>query len=281
MKLLSYQRDGIASFGAVTGDAVVDLGAALPHCPTLADFIASPDFARREAIVDAHPARLPLDALTYLPVIPRPEKVVCVLRNYTDPTAGPDAPPPDYPPIFLRLWRSQVGHRAPVVRPRVSKALDFEGELAVVIGRAGRHIAEADALGHVAGYSIYNDVSVRDFQRHAGQITPGKTFADTGPFGPWMVTADEIEDPHALILRTRLNGVEVQAGSTAQLIFGVPQLIAYCSTIFELVPGDVIVTGTPAGAGFTRTPPLYMTAGDVIEVEIDKIGTLSNPIVDE
>ncbi len=149
------------------------------------------------------------------------------------------------------------------------------------MGRAGRHIPAETALDHVAGYSIYNDVSVRDWQRHAQQIAAGKNFVGTGPFGPWMVTADEIPDPSGLTLVTRLNGETVQASDTSRLIFDVPALITYCSTIFDLVPGDVIVTGTPAGAGFTRKPPLYLKPGDRIEVEIARIGTLSNDVIDE
>lgn len=283
MKLLSYEAGGAPSFGAVKGDGVVDLGAALPAHGSLADFIASADFARRDDIVAGIPACVPLAQITYLPVIPRPEKIVCVLRNYLEPagTDGAKADIPSFPPIFLRLWRSQVGNLAPVIRPKVSTDLDYEGELAVVIGKSGRHIPADRAMSHVAGYSIYNDVSVRDWQRHAGQIASGKNFVGTGPFGPWLVTADEIADPHALALTTRLNGVEVQASDTSRLIFGVGELIAYCSTIFDLVPGDVIVTGTPAGAGFTRKPPLFMKAGDVIEVEIEKIGMLTNRVEDE
>lgn len=283
MKLLSYAMGEGESWGAVTDAGIVDLAQAVPGCVSLADFIASPHFARQDAILAAQDgAPIAPEDIRFLPVIPRPEKIVCVLRNYHEPDAGPDvAPPPAFPPIFLRVWRSQVGHLAPVIRPRVSTQLDFEGELAVVIGRGGRHIPAEAALDHVAGYSIYNDVSVRDWQRHAQQIASGKNFVGTGPFGPWMVTADEIPNPSGLALHTRLNGETVQASNTARLIFGVPELIAYCSTIFDLVPGDVLVTGTPAGAGFTRKPPLYLKPGDRIEVEIEGIGTLSNNVIDE
>lgn len=282
MKLLSYAMGEGESWGAVTDAGIVDLAQAVPGCVSLADFIASPHFARRDAILAAQDVTpIAPEDIRFLPVIPRPEKIVCVLRNYHEPDAGPDAAPPAFPPIFLRVWRSQVGHLAPVIRPRVSTQLDFEGELAVVIGRGGRHIPAEAALDHVAGYSIYNDVSVRDWQRHAQQIASGKNFVGTGPFGPWLVTADEIANPSGLALHTRLNGETVQASNTARLIFGVPELIAYCSTIFDLVPGDVLVTGTPAGAGFTRKPPLYLKPGDRIEVEIENIGTLSNNVIDE
>lgn len=283
MKLLSYAIGQRESWGAVTDDGIVDLAHAVPACQTLADFIASPHFAARDALLADHSgAAIAQRDIRFLPVIPRPEKIVCVLRNYHEPDAGPDAPPPPaFPPIFLRVWRSQVGHLEPVIRPHVSTQLDFEGELAVIIGKAGRHIPAEAALAHVAGYSIYNDVSVRDWQRHAQQIASGKNFVGTGPFGPWMVTADEIPNPAGLALFTRLNGETVQASDTSHLIFDVPALIAYCSTIFDLVPGDVIVTGTPAGAGFTRKPPLYLKPGDRIEVEIAGIGTLSNDVIDE
>lgn len=283
MKLLSYAIGDAESWGAVTDAGVVDLAQAVPACPTLADFIGSPHFEQRDALLAGRSgAVIPLHDIRFLPVIPRPEKIVCVLRNYHEPDAGADAPPPPaFPPIFLRVWRSQVGHLAPVIRPRVSTQLDFEGELAVVIGKAGRHIPAETALDHVAGYSIYNDVSVRDWQRHAQQIASGKNFVGTGPFGPWMVTADDIPAPSGLALSTRLNGETVQSSDTSRLIFDVPALIAYCSTIFDLVPGDVIVTGTPSGAGFTRKPPLYLKPGDRIEVEIARIGTLSNDVIDE
>ena len=187
----------------------------------------------------------------------------------------------EFPPIFLRVWRSQVAHNAPVVRPKVSDNLDWEGELAVVIGKGGRHIPEAAAFDHVAGYSIYNDVSVRDWQRHAQQIASGKNFVGTGPFGPWLVTPDEIGDPTKLKLETRINGKVEQKSDTSMLIFSIPRLINYCSTIFDLVPGDVIATGTPAGVGFTRKPPEFLKPGDVVEVEIENIGVLRNPVVDE
>ena len=186
-----------------------------------------------------------------------------------------------FPPIFLRVWRSQVGHGEPIVRPKVSHELDWEAELAVIIGKGGRHIAERDALGHIAGYSCYNDVSVREWQFHAKQIAAGKNFVGTGPFGPWMVTADEIPDAENLKLELRINGKTEQSSNTRHLIFKIPTIINYCSTIFDLVPGDVLVTGTPAGVGWSRKPPQFLKAGDIVEVEIEKIGVLRNPVVDE
>lgn len=286
MKLLSFREGGRETWGAVVGETVVDLGKALPHYPTLADFIASDDYARRDDIVAAETAGHKLSAVKFLPVIPRPEKIVCVLRNYRDEPERASAPglastTGEFPPIFLRVWRSQVGHKEAVIRPKVSDQFDWEGELAVVIGKAGRHIVQADARAHIAGYSIYNDVSVRDWQRHAQQIASGKNFVGTGPFGPWLVTPDEIGDPAKLRIETRVNGAVMQSSDTSMLIFPVPRLIEYCSTIFDLVPGDVIVTGTPAGVGFTRKPPIFLKPGDLVEVEVEKIGVLRNRVIDE
>jgi 2-keto-4-pentenoate hydratase/2-oxohepta-3-ene-1,7-dioic acid hydratase in catechol pathway len=286
MKLLSFSFQQRESWGAVVGDGIVDLGKALPRFVTLADFIASPDFARRDQIVAAHKPDLKSSQITYLPVIPRPEKIICAVRNYMDHhneavAHGMDRQITEFPPIFLRVWRSQVGHNQPVIRPRVSTHLDWEGELAVVIGKSGRHIKESEAMDHVAGYSIYNDVSVRDYQRHAQQIAAGKNFVGTGPFGPWLVTSDEVPDPATLKLETRVNGATVQSSDTSHLIFSIPRLISYSSDIFDLVAGDVIATGTPAGVGFTRKPPIFLKPGDVVEVEIEKLGILSNPVIDE
>jgi 2-keto-4-pentenoate hydratase/2-oxohepta-3-ene-1,7-dioic acid hydratase in catechol pathway len=261
MKLLSFLDGNRESWGAVVENGVVDLGRALPQYPTLADFLGSDDYARRAAIVAAHKPTLALNDIKYLPVIPRPEKIVCAVRNYLDHhneavAFGMKREITEFPPIFLRVWRSQVAHNAPVIRPKVSDNFDWEGELAVVIG-------------------------VRDWQRHAQQIASGKNFVGTGPFGPWLVTPDEIGDPTKLKLETRVNGAVVQSSDTSMLIFSIPRLIEYCSTIFDLVPGDVIATGTPAGVGFTRKPPVFLKPGDVVEVEIENIGVLRNPVVDE
>jgi 2-keto-4-pentenoate hydratase/2-oxohepta-3-ene-1,7-dioic acid hydratase in catechol pathway len=284
MKFISFLRRRMETWGAVRGDDVVDLGKVLGG--SLMDFIGSAGYGDREKIVAAHKPDLKLNEITYLPVIPRPEKIICAVRNYMDHhqeavAHGMKREITAFPPIFLRVWRSQVGHNAPIIRPKVSTHLDWEGELAVVIGRQGRHIPEADAMQYVAGYSIYNDVSVRDYQMHAQQIAAGKNFVGTGPFGPWLVTTDELPDPTRLKLETRVNGSVVQASDTSHLIFSIPRLINYASEIFDLMPGDVIATGTPAGVGFTRKPPIFLKAGDVVEVEIEKIGVLRNPVVDE
>ena len=230
MKLLSFSIHGKQSWGAVVGDRLVDLGRALPEHLGLAEFLGSPDFGERDQIVSALKPDYPLSEIVFLPVIPRPEKIVCVVRNYLDHhkeavAHGMKRELTDFPPIFLRVWRSQVAHNAPIIRPKVSTHLDWEGELAVVIGSGGRHISEAQAFDHVAGYSIYNDVSVRDFQSHAQQIAAGKNFVGTGPFGPWLVTQDELPDPNDLKLRTLLNGEVVQSSDTSHLIFKIPRLI--------------------------------------------------------
>jgi 2-keto-4-pentenoate hydratase/2-oxohepta-3-ene-1,7-dioic acid hydratase in catechol pathway len=286
MKLLSFIHQGRETWGAVVGDGVVDLGAARPHQPTLADYIASGDYLQAAQHVQGLPVVAKLEEITYLPVIPRPEKIVCAVRNYMDHhqevlAAGMQRELSQEPPIFLRVWRSQTAHNQPIVRPHVSESLDWEGELAVIIGKGGRNIPQDKAYEHVAGYACYNDGSVREWQFHAKQIASGKNFESTGGFGPWMVTADEIEPGRALKLQTRLNGEVVQSSDTGHMIFSIPKLISYASAIFTLVPGDVIVTGTPAGVGWSRKPPRFMKPGDVCEVEIEGIGVLRNPIVQQ
>src|SRR5262245_20250256 len=287
MRLLSFSFGGKETWGAVAGNGVIDLGKALGgKYAGLQDFIGSPDFAKRGEIVAGRATDHALSDIRFLPVIPRPEKIICLVRNYLDHhqevlAAGMQRELSKFPPIFLRVWRSQVGHGEPIVRPKVSHELDWEAELAVVIGTGGRHIAEKDAFGHVAGYSCYNDVSVREWQFHAKQIAAGKNFVGTGPFGPWMVTPDEITDPENLNLALRINGKTEQSSNTRHLIFKIPTMISYASTIFDLVPGDVLVTGTPAGVGWSRKPPQFLKPNDVVEVEIESIGVLRNPVIDE
>ncbi len=284
MKLLSFEHAGRASWGAVVGDHVADLGRAFPQYSTLQSYLAAGRTGQAAADAASVAADLPLSAIRYLPVIPQPEKIVCAIRNYHDHhrevvAAGLDRELSAFPPIFLRTWRSQTAHGAPIVRPHCSDSLDWEGELAVVIGKAGRNIPKERAHEHIAGYSIYNDASIREWQFHAKAIAAGKNFEDTGAFGPWLVTADEIAPERALKLETRLNGKVMQTTSTDDMIFSVAQQIEYASTIFTLVPGDVIVTGTPGGVGWSKKPPLFMVPGDVVEVEIEAIGVLRNPIV--
>jgi len=221
-------------------------------------------------------------SVNLLPPLCRPPKIICVGLNYADHTAESNYDQPDYPALFARFNSSLVGHDAPIVRPQSSDTLDYEGELVAIIGRGGRHIAEASALEYVAGYSLFNDGSVREYQFKAPQWTIGKNFDGTGGFGPELVTADELPaGACGLKLETRLNGEIVQSASTSAMIFDVASLISIVSEALTLEPGDVIVTGTPAGVGFSRDPKLFMKSGDICEVEIEGIGVLRNPIVDE
>jgi 2-keto-4-pentenoate hydratase/2-oxohepta-3-ene-1,7-dioic acid hydratase in catechol pathway len=219
--------------------------------------------------------------IEYLPPIMNPDKIICVGLNYRAHVEETGRTVTEKPTLFARFAGSQVGHLRPLVKPKVSDEFDYEGELAVVIGDGGRHIPAERALEHVAGYSCYNEGSIRDWQRHTSQFLAGKSFAGTGGFGPWLVTADEIPDPSRLTLETRLNGQIVQHTTTDLMITPVAELIAYISTILPLLPGDVIVSGTCGGVGWRRNPPLFMRPGDVAEVEISGIGVLRNPVVAE
>jgi 2-keto-4-pentenoate hydratase/2-oxohepta-3-ene-1,7-dioic acid hydratase in catechol pathway len=284
MKLLSYRVGTREAWGAVVGDGVVDLSHWRADVKTLRDYIACGGYREAARHVEGRAIDAKLADITFLPVIPQPEKIVCAVRNYMDHhqevlAAGMQRELSDFPPIFLRVWRSQTAHEQPIELPKVSPSLDWEGELAVIIGREGRDIPDAEAYQYVAGYACYNDASVREWQFHAKQIASGKNFESTGAFGPWMVTADEIEPGRQLKLETRLNGEVVQSSHTGHMIFPIERLIRYASTIFTLVPGDVIVTGTPAGVGWSKKPPQFMKAGDVVEVEIEAVGLLRNPIV--
>ncbi len=281
MKLVTFEANGIGtSYGVVRGGRVAVPPASFrAEYPTLRSVLGNVKLLDSET--NASAISFPLDGVTLLPPIPSPDKVICVGINYTSHRHETGRAESLYPAIFLRFADTQVGSEAPIVRPRISQALDFEGELAVIIGRGGRYIDRERALQHVAGYSCYNDVSVRDWQRHTHQFTPGKNFPNTGAFGPWLVTADEIPDPAQLRLTTRLNGQIVQEACTGEVIFSIPEIIAYIASFTKLAPGDVIATGTPGGVGFKRTPPLYMKAGDQVAVEISSIGILHNPVVEE
>jgi 2-keto-4-pentenoate hydratase/2-oxohepta-3-ene-1,7-dioic acid hydratase in catechol pathway len=281
MRLMSFQAGGTTSFGAVNGDGVVDLKKALGgRHDDLRSLIAAGalDEAAKAA---GGAADHGLDDVTHLPVIPNPAKIVCVGLNYEDHRIETGREPTGFPVLFPRFANCQVGHGQPMVKPRNSDMFDYEGELAVIIGKPARHVSREDALDHVAGYACYNDGSVRDWQSHTHQFLPGKNFTATGGFGPWMVTSDEIPDPSKLTLTTRLNGQVVQNANTDQLIFNIPFVISYISSFMELEPGDVIASGTPGGVGMKRNPPLFMKDGDTVEVEITKIGTLVNPIANE
>ena len=274
MRLVSFRRkSGIASFGRLTGELVHDLGG--ERGCSLREAIASGLDCGGEGVP------VPLDGLGLLPVIPDPAKIFCIGLNYASHIAEMGNKQQTYPTVFTRWPDTLAAHGAPLERPRATQRFDYEGELAVIIGRGGRAISRERAMDHVAGYSIFNDASVRDWQRHTSQFTPGKNFPATGGFGPALVTPDEIDDLAALHVRTRLNGVTMQDQPIADLIFDVPALIEYLSAFTPLAPGDVIVTGTPGGVGDGRDPPVYLQPGDVVEVSIGAIGTLRNPVIGE
>jgi len=281
MKFTSFKINGTASWGLIDGTDVVDLGAlSRDRFADLKSAIAA-EALTEVAAAAAKAARHPLKNIIWLPVIPNPDKILCIGLNYETHRKETGRTEVENPTVFGRFANSQTGHLANIIRPRVSKDLDFEGELAVIIGKPGRYISRAAASGHIAGYACYNEGSVRDYQRHTHQFTPGKNFPETGAFGPWMVTPDEAGDLAPLRLQTRLNGQVVQDATIGQMIFDIPRQIEYCSSFTRLEPGDVIVTGTPGGVGSRRTPPLWMKPGDVVEVEIDRIGLLRNGIADE
>jgi 2-keto-4-pentenoate hydratase/2-oxohepta-3-ene-1,7-dioic acid hydratase in catechol pathway len=280
MKIASFEISGRPSYGVVVGDGIVDVGARLgARYPTLRAVLAGAalDEIARAA---ADKPDLALSAVRLLPPIPAPDKIVCIGLNYRAHAAEAGLKVPENPSLFLRLTNTLVPHGGALVRPSVSSDMDYEGELAVVIGQGGRHIAASQALDHVAGYACFNDGSLRDYQRQHS-VAVGKNFVATGGFGPWLVTAEEIPDPSQLILTTRLNGAEVQRGDTADMIFSVNEIISYVSAFTRLQPGDVISTGTPPGVGMARKPPLWLKPGDVVEVEISRIGVLRNSVVAE
>jgi 2-keto-4-pentenoate hydratase/2-oxohepta-3-ene-1,7-dioic acid hydratase in catechol pathway len=278
MKLLSFAADGKEWFGAAREDGVVTLNDKIGR-PTLRAALAAGALEKmRELAQTATPDRK-LNAITFLPVIPRPEKILCAGINYRSHAAEMSRELPKQPSMFIRFADTLVGHDGDLIRPKASDNFDFEGELALVIGRGGRSIAVDAALQHVAGYTCFVDGSVRDYQKFS--VTSGKNFPGTGQLGPWLVTRDEIPDPSRLALTTRLNGKEVQGSGTDLLIYSIPQIVAFCSQFTALSPGDVISTGTPEGVGHSRKPPLWMKPGDTLEVEITGIGVLRAHVIEE
>ncbi|SEH55117.1 fumarylacetoacetate hydrolase family protein [Tardiphaga sp. OK245] len=281
MKLASFQIGGKPTWGVIEGDDALDVGALLgDRFPDLKSVIAADALSVvREASGKAK--RVPTADITWLPVIPNPDKILCIGLNYEMHRKETGRAEVDNPTVFGRFANSQTGHLTNIIRPKVSTHLDFEGELAIIIGKPGRYISQADAWSHIAGYACYNEGSVRDFQRHTHQFTPGKNFPETGGFGPWMMTPDELGDVAPLRLQTRVNGQVVQDATIDQMIFDIPRQIEYCSSFTRLEPGDVIATGTPGGVGAKRTPPLWLKPGDIVEVEIDRLGVLRNGVADE
>jgi 2-keto-4-pentenoate hydratase/2-oxohepta-3-ene-1,7-dioic acid hydratase in catechol pathway len=277
MKLISFRTPrGEASFGLSTDRGVVDVGRRLERASLRlaleADLLES-----IRALASAGPDHA-LGDVQLLPPIPEPAKLIMIGLNYRSHQQELGVPAPKNPMVIARFANSQVGHGEPIRRPIVSEQLDYEGELAIVIGRRARRVSAEDARSAVLGYGCYMDGTIRDFQGHTSQLTPAKSFPGTGAFGPWIVTDDEIADPDRLDLQTRINGAVVQQASTSDMIWGVRDLVAYLSTCFELQPGDVICTGTPSGVGWTRKPPRWLKPGDHVEVEIAGIGTLANPV---
>lgn len=279
MRLISY--DGPKACWGVTRDGRVIEGRHLlgGRIGSIRELLEAGLLAEATAEAAERTGTLGIDEVTLLPVVPEPGKCICIGLNYADHASETGKAAPAHPRIFLRCPSSLAGAGAPIRRPRVSEQLDFEGELAVVIGKTGRHVTEEQALTHVAGYSCFMDGSVRDWQKHS--TSAGKNFEATGALGPAMVTADEIPDPTSLRLTTRLNGQRVQQSNTSRMIHSVPALIRYLSAMVTLNPGDVICTGTPEGVGSRREPPLWMQPGDVIEVEIEGVGLLVNPVAAE
>ncbi|MBB5687739.1 fumarylacetoacetate hydrolase family protein [Sphingobium boeckii] len=286
MKLISFEHNGRASYGIARADGIIDLGKHLgSEFPTLKKLLAADALDRAAALAD-QAADVAFDAISYLPVIPNPMHLWCLALNYVEhhkevESAGRVQELPKKPALFLRAADSMTGHQQPLRAPAASEQFDYEGELAVIIGKGGRNISEADAMSHVAGFAVFNDGSIRDWQFHTKQITPGKNFYQTAALGPQMVTADEIADVDNLSVKTWLNGQLVQDGNTRDMLFKIPAFIAYASIVAPLVPGDVLATGTPSGVGFSRKPPLWMKAGDRCEIEIEGVGRLSNPVMAE
>ena len=289
MRLFSYNNHGHAAIGIVksaSANEFVDLGATgLSFSTDMTEILAAPGaLAAVKAAADTAPVHAvkPLAGIRYLPVVPRPPKIICLGLNYADHAKEGGHARPEYPSFFMRGATSQIGHNEPIVRPKASTKLDYEAELAVIIGSRARHLSKANALSCVAGYACYNDGSVRDYQRKTNQWTIGKNFDATGGFGPFLVTADELPAGAAgLRIQSRLNGKVMQDANTKDFLFDVVESLCIITECLTLEPGDVIITGTPAGVGYARTPPVWMAPGDVCEIDIEGVGVLSNPVADE
>ena len=286
MRLIAFEHEGRPALGARLGDEVVALADVVPGLPAdiLPAFAALnlPEGAAALAARLEGAPRRPFKGLKLLPPIPRPGKVICIGLNYALHAKEGGNAIPDYPAVFMRGPTSLAAHGQALIRPKVSDKFDFEAELVIVIGKTARHLSEADALSCVAGYTIMNEGSVRDYQRKGAQWTMGKNFERTGGIGPEIVTPDEIpQGPNALRITSRLNGETMQDSNTSDMIFSVPRILAILSEVMTLEPGDVIATGTPSGVGYARKPPVFMKPGDTMEIEIEGLGILSNPVQDE
>jgi len=285
MQYVSFIRLGEPAFGVFLNNKVYDLtyqlGSGVSTLKEAIHFDVLPENSEELDDYLSHITSYSLSDITFIPVIPDPGKILCIGLNYEKHRKETQRPESEFPTIFTRFPDTQVAHRESIIKPKVSERVDFEGELAVIIGKGGKNIPEAEAMESVVGFSCYNDVSIRDYQRHTSQFIPGKNFSKTGCFGPFLTMASSIANYEDLSIRTLLNGKTVQDAKLDQLIFSIPELISYISTFTPLVPGDVIVSGTPGGVGDRRDPPLYMKKGDIVEVEISQVGKLVNPILDE
>ncbi len=287
MRLVTFQASGGPVIGVREGEVVTDLSKAAADLPLdMIEFLAAGDGAMTRARLAVEQAddssKTALSDIKLLPPIPRPGKIICIGRNYAAHAAEGGAETPTYPEIFYRGPTTLIAHGDPIIRPKCSDKLDYEAELVVVIGKTAKHVAEADAGSVIAGYSLFNEGTLRDYQRKSSQWTIGKNFDNTGPFGPEIVTSDELpEGAKGLRIQSRLNGQVMQDANTDDLVFTIHNLIYRLTECMTLEPGDIIVSGTPAGVGYARTPPVFMKPGDVCEIEVEGIGILSNPIEDE
>tara|TARA_Y100001970_G_scaffold85540_1_gene107900 strand:- start:14520 stop:15371 length:852 start_codon:yes stop_codon:yes gene_type:complete len=281
MKFVSFLLNGESKFGIYDNKSITDLTGKIDGAVTLKELISKKATSKAIKYVLKNPGNINLDQIKYLPVIPNPGKIVCVGLNYSEHVKETGRSIEQNPVIFFRVPESQTAHNQPILKPKVSKHLDYECEMAVIMGNTAKHIKPEDALKHIVGYSCYNESTIRDWQQHTSQFGMGKNFEKTGSFGPYMVLAENISDYKELSIKTRLNGKIMQDAKLNQLIFDIPLLISYVSKAIPWRAGDVLVTGTPGGVGFKRKPPIYMNDGDKVEVEISKIGTLTNIIKDE
>ncbi|EXE40737.1 fumarylacetoacetate hydrolase family protein [Acinetobacter baumannii] len=279
MKLISFQISGKNAYGAITTQGIIDLSKEFSdRYPDLKSALGQEAQAELLEYINQASIDYTEDEVTFLPIIPNPSKVLCIGHNYEAHRLETNRAKTDYPSVFMRYAESQTAHLQPMIKPYESNMLDYEGEIAVVIGKQGRRIKPENAWEYIAGMSCYNDGSVRDWQWHTQQFGPGKNFEGTGSFGPYLLTVDELDPNEVLSLTTRLNGQIMQQGDTGMMLFPIPQLIAYCSTFISLNPGDVIVTGTPAGVGAKRQPPVFLKEGDEVEIEVTKLGILRNTV---
>ena len=281
MKFVSFLLKGSPKFGISDGKSITDLTNKISGSKTLKELISNNGIIDAKKYAKENPGSINVDEIEFLPLIPNPGKIICVGLNYSDHVNEIGITLEKNPVIFLRVPESQTAHKQIIQKPKVSNHLDYEGEMAVIMSNAGKHIEPKNALKHIAGYSCYNESTVRDWQQHTKQFTMGKNFEKTGSFGPYMVLAEEISDYKKLTIQTRLNDKVMQEASLSQLIFDIPTLISYISKAMPWQAGDVLVTGTPGGVGFKRNPPVYMKDGDKIEVEIKNVGILTNTIKDE